>query len=63
MTVWRFPLAALAVVLAAGCATGARQQAMADARIDTVEAGAFDLWVGPSATQGLKTSFVLAEPD
>ena len=29
----------------------------------TVEAGAFDLWVGPSATQGLKTSFVLASPD
>ena len=29
----------------------------------TVEPGAFDLWVGPSATQGLKTSFVLAAPD
>ncbi|VTU28694.1 glycoside hydrolase family 3 N-terminal domain-containing protein [Variovorax sp. PBL-E5] len=26
----------------------------------TVESGRFDLWVGPSATQGLKTSFVLA---
>ncbi|SCK55220.1 beta-glucosidase [Variovorax sp. HW608] len=29
----------------------------------TVEPGAFDLWIGPSATQGLKTSFVLAAPD
>jgi beta-glucosidase len=36
MTVWRFPLAALAVVLAAGCSTGARQQAMADARIESL---------------------------
>ncbi|MGJ7510156.1 glycoside hydrolase family 3 N-terminal domain-containing protein [Variovorax sp. GT1P44] len=26
----------------------------------TVESGPFDLWVGPSATQGLKSSFVLA---
>ncbi|MEJ8809656.1 hypothetical protein WKW77_01155 [Variovorax ureilyticus] len=92
MTVWRFALAALAVVLAAGCSTDARQQAMADARIEspkgrmtveekvgqpspyspmfigqvlkpTVEGGVFDLWLGPSATQGLKTSFVLAEPE
>jgi len=29
----------------------------------TVEPGAFDLWVGPSATQGLKTNFVLASPE
>ncbi|WP_431276513.1 glycoside hydrolase family 3 N-terminal domain-containing protein [Variovorax ureilyticus] len=29
----------------------------------TVEPGAFDLWVGPSATQGLKTRFVLTAPD
>ena len=30
----------------------------------TVESGSFDLWVGPSATQGLKSSFVLApEPE
>lgn len=28
----------------------------------TVESGSFDLWVGPSATQGLKSSFALA-PD
>jgi len=26
----------------------------------TVESGPFDVWVGPSATQGLKSSFVLA---
>ncbi|WP_088957027.1 glycoside hydrolase family 3 N-terminal domain-containing protein [Variovorax sp. HW608] len=36
MTVWRSPLAALAVVLAAGCSTGARQQTMADARIESL---------------------------
>ena len=30
----------------------------------TIESGSFDLWVGPSATQGLKSSFVLApEPE
>jgi beta-glucosidase len=30
----------------------------------TVESGSFDLWVGPSATQGIKSSFVLApEPE
>jgi beta-glucosidase len=30
----------------------------------TVESGSFDLWVGPSATQGLKSTFVLApEPE
>jgi beta-glucosidase len=28
----------------------------------TVEPGTFDLWVGPSATQGLKGSFVLTPP-